>query len=102
MSSGFRCRLPFMGAVSPGRVVVDVSALAPNAASLDALATLQLALRRRGLDARLRGAPRELLELIAFAGLATVLRVEARREAEEREERLGVQEEGELDDPPAL
>jgi hypothetical protein len=91
-----------MGAVPPGRVVVDVSALAPNAASLDALARLQLALRRRGLDARLRGTPRELLELIAFAGLAGVLGVEARREAEEREERLGVQEEGELDDPPTL
>jgi hypothetical protein len=91
-----------MAAPFPGRIVVDVGALAPDAATLDALTRLQLASRRLGLDTRVRCAPRELLELIAFAGLAGVLRFEAQREAEEREERLGVQEEGELDDPPAL
>ena len=90
-----------MGAESPGRIVVDARALAADAVTLDALARLQLASRRRGVEARLRGASRDLIELISFAGLADVLRVEARREAEEREERLCVQEEGELDDPPA-
>ncbi len=85
-----------------GRIVVDAGALASDAATLDALARIQLASRRLGLDTRLRNAPRELLELIAFAGLAGVLRVETRREAEEREQRLGVEEERELDDPPAF
>jgi hypothetical protein len=41
--------------------------------------------------------------LLDFMGLAAVLRcelrVEPRRQPEEREQRLGVQEEGELDDP---
>jgi hypothetical protein len=86
----------------PRLIVVDVGALDPDAVTLDALARLQLASRRIGVDARLRHAPRELLELIAFAGLAGVLRVETRWEAEEREQRLGVEEERELDDPPAL
>ena len=91
-----------MGAESPGRIVVDASALAADAVTLDALARFQLASRRRGLEARLRGASRDLLDLIAFAGLAAVLRVEPQRQAEEREQRLGLQEERELDDPPVL
>jgi hypothetical protein len=91
-----------MGAASPGRIVVDVGALSADAMSLDALARLQLTARRVGLDTRLRNASAELLDLIAFAGLAAVLRVEARREPEEREQRLRVEEERELDDPPTL
>ena len=91
-----------MGATLPGRIVVDAGALAPNAGTLDA----PRAASARGAAARPRDAPAqraaELLELIAFCGLAEVLRVEPRREAEEREQRLGVEEERELDDPPAL
>ena len=67
-------------------------------ATVDALARLQLAARRRGLELRVRSAPGELRELIELAGLTAVLGVEPRREAEEREERLGVEEEGELGD----
>jgi anti-anti-sigma regulatory factor len=70
-------------------------------ATVDALARLQLAARRRGCELRLRGLPRELRELIELAGLTAVLGVEPRREAEEREERLGVEEEGELGDAVA-
>jgi hypothetical protein len=69
--------------------------------TVDSLARLKLAARRSGADFRLRHAPRELEELITFAGLAGALGLEPRGQAEEREERLGVEEERELDDPPA-
>jgi hypothetical protein len=90
-----------MGATPLGRVVVDAGALAPDAATVDVLAHVQLAARRLGLETLLRGASAELLELIAFCGLAEALRVEPRRETEQREQRLGVEEERELDDPAA-
>jgi hypothetical protein len=85
----------------PGPIVCDVSALAPDAATIDVLARLQLAARRIDRELRLCYASRELRELIAFAGLADVLRLEPGGEAEEREQRLGVEEERELGDPPA-
>ena len=71
-----------------------MSALESDLASVGVLARLQL----RGL--RFRGTSRELRELIAFCGLEDALRVEPGREAEKREERLGVEEERELHDPP--
>jgi len=70
-------------------------------ATVDALARLQLAARRLGFELRVCSASPELFELIDFAGLAGVLCVEARRQPEEREQRLGVEEERELPDPPA-
>ena len=51
----------------------DVSKIDPDAVSVDALARLQLAARRRGCHARLRGASNELLDLLAFMGLRDVL-----------------------------
>jgi ABC-type transporter Mla MlaB component len=51
----------------------DVSKVDPDAVSVDALARLQLAARRRGCQARLRGASNELLDLLAFMGLRDVL-----------------------------
>jgi hypothetical protein len=71
----------------------------PCLATVDALARVQLVARRLGYDLRLERAPHELVELIELVGLADVLRVEPERQAEEREDRLGVEEEGELDDP---
>jgi hypothetical protein len=68
--------------------------------TVESLARLQLAARRRGLELRLAHVPDELRELIIFVGLAEVLGVEPRREAEERKQGLGVKEEGELGDPP--
>src|SRR4029450_3223048 len=50
----------------------------------------------------LQRAPPELVELIAFMGLSDVLRVEPRRQPEEREQRLRLEEEGELDDLAVL
>ena len=70
-------------------------------ATVDSLARLQLAARRSGVVLRVRRVPRELEELITFLGLAEALGLEPRGQAEEREQRLGVEEEGELDDPPA-
>jgi hypothetical protein len=82
-------------------IVCDVSALAaPDVATIDALVRFQLVARRRGFEIRLRHASDELQELLTFAGLGGVLRLEAGRQPEQREERLGVEEEGELDDPP--
>jgi hypothetical protein len=51
----------------------DVATVAPDAVTLEALARLQLAARRRGCQVRLRHASAALLDLVAFAGLADVL-----------------------------
>ena len=67
--------------------------------TVESLARLQLAARRCGLELRLTRVPAELEELITFVGLAEALGLEPRGQAEEREERVGVEEEGELDDP---
>ena len=70
-------------------------------ATVESLARLKLAARRSGAELRLTRVPAELEELITFLGLAEALGLEPRGQAEEREERLGVEEERELDDPPA-
>ena len=66
--------------------------------TVDALARLQLAALRLGGCVCLRDAPEELFDLIALAGLREVLRAEGelsggRRQAEQREEPLDVEEE---------
>jgi hypothetical protein len=81
------------------RLSCDVGALPADGVALDALARLQLAARRAGLDLQLCNASDDLCCLIRFTGLEEVLRVEPGRKAEEREERLGVEEERELGDP---
>ncbi len=83
------------------RVVCDVGALVDaDAVAVDALASLQLTAVRLGCVLRLRSASPELQELLAFMGLADVLlRLEVERQVEEREQRLGVEEERELGDP---
>ncbi|HST15556.1 MAG TPA: hypothetical protein VLJ44_11980 [Gaiellaceae bacterium] len=73
---------------------------------VDALARLQLAARRSGYEVAVTNVPCDLLELIELAGLCEVLgvevlRVEPGRQPEEREERLGVEEERELPDAAA-
>ena len=83
-------------------IVCDVRSVVTDGSALDALARLQLNARRLGLELLLRNASNELLELIAFAGLDEVLRVELERQPEEREERLRIEEERELDNPAGL
>jgi anti-anti-sigma regulatory factor len=81
-------------------IVCDVGSLTDaDAVTIDALARLQLAVRRQGLEIRLRNALPELRELITLIGLDDVLRVEPGGQPEEREQPLGVEEEGELADP---
>ena len=89
----------YMAVPRPSTIVCDVCALAPDAAAVEALARLQLAARRIGLEIRLCRPSSELCELIVFCGLDDVLRVEVGGQAEEREDRLGAEEERELDDP---
>ena len=89
---------------TPGTTLVcDVRALAAaDAGMVGALARLQLTARRLGCDVRLRGPSPELCELLDLCGLAGVLRVEARRQSEEREQPLRVEERVEMGDPPVF
>jgi hypothetical protein len=68
--------------------------------AIDDLCRRRLEQRRLGIEPAPAPVADELRELIEFLGLADVLRVEPRRQAKEREERVGVEEEAELDDPP--
>lgn len=86
-------------------VLCDVGALKdPDAATVDALARLQLTARRLGGTIQVRHASSELHGLLAFAGLCEVvgllaaLPVEPRRQTEEREEPGGIEEEGDAGD----
>jgi len=63
-------------------LLCDVCMLEARATSVDALARLQLAAVRLGLFIVLRNASPELLELIAFMGLADVLVLEPGRQPE--------------------
>jgi len=85
-----------------GRIVLDCAPLRePDAGTIDQLARLCVAAHRCDCELELRDADPCLLELIDFAGLAEVLRVEVQGHSEEREQPLGVEEEGELGDPAA-
>jgi hypothetical protein len=60
-------------APDPVTFTIDVRDVEPDAVTVDALARLQLAARRLSCRLRLRNASPELLELVAFMGLADVL-----------------------------
>jgi len=91
-----------MATPEPRTIVCDLSALAgADVETVDLLARLQLAAQRQGRMLLFVHASPALLELIAFCGLDAVLRVESGREAEQREDPLGVEEERQLDDPAA-
>lgn len=79
----------------------DLRGVAADCVTVDALARFHLAARRAGVELSLRHASGELQELLAFTGLSEVLRLEPRGQAEKREELLGSEEEGQLDDLPA-
>ena len=81
------------------RVPCDLAAIAdPDVATIDALARLQLAVRRLGCELRLHGASDDLRSLTQLMGLDRVLGFEPKWQPEEREERLGLEEERELPD----
>ena len=83
-----------------GRTLVcDVAALAQaDLDAIDLLARLQLVAKRRGYQLRLCGVSRELADLIVFVGLERALPLEPRRQPEEREDALRVEEEGDVGD----
>lgn len=102
-------------AIDRGRILgCDVSQVAdPDLATVAVLARMQLVARRLGLKIHLQSCPERLRELLALAGLEDTLPVgsvldpggasgpggvEARREAEQREHALGVQEEADPGD----
>lgn len=76
----------------------------PDAATVDGLARIALAARRLGRPMALRRIPVELVELIAFTGLAGVaeLGLEAQGDAEHREEAVDVEEERDRADPVTI
>ena len=61
-------------------VACDVTTVAVDAVTVDALARLQLAARRYGCRVFLHKASRELVELVAFMGLEDVLPTEQGRD----------------------
>jgi ABC-type transporter Mla MlaB component len=79
----------------------DVTTLTADATAVDVLARLQLAARRMGRRLVLREAADDLLDLLVFVGVAGALGIEPCGQSEEREERVGVEEERELGDSPA-
>jgi ABC-type transporter Mla MlaB component len=63
-----------MGAHAPPEILIcDVHGAQADATTVDVLARLQLAAKRRGCLVRLRNASADLLALVAFMGLADVL-----------------------------
>ena len=59
--------------LGPGETRCDVTGVAPDAVTVDALARLQLAAGRLGCSVRLENASDDLRDLIAFMGLRDVL-----------------------------
>lgn len=64
-------------------LICDVHAIAePDVATVDALARVQLLVKRSGREMRIRGVGHQLRELILFMGLDDVLVLEPRRKSE--------------------
>jgi anti-anti-sigma regulatory factor len=82
-------------------IACDVSALAAEAAAVDALARLALIAKRLGCPLKVRCASPELRDLVELCGLTDALGVgRDGREAEVREQPLDVEERVDPDDPP--
>ena len=81
-------------------IVLDCARLGEaDLGQVDRLARVALEARRLDCRVSLADPSPGLVELIDFCGLGRVLSVEMQRQAEERKESLGVEEERELDDP---
>jgi len=103
MDSKHRSQLPSRDEL----MTCDVAGVQADLSAMDALAYAALTARRLGCRIYLRHASQELQEAIDLVGLAAVLpcvpasSVEPRRQAEEREDPLRVEEEGDPTDPIA-
>jgi hypothetical protein len=77
----------------------DVGHCCADLATANALARAHVNVRRAGGRLRLVNAAPELRELLDFLGIGDVLLGRGERQAEEREQTLGVEERREPDDP---
>ena len=73
----------------------------PTVVTVEAICRLRLAARRGGVSVRLGGASAELLGLLGLCGIPPGSVLEDERDAEQREEARGVQEERDPGDPVA-
>ena len=84
------------------KIAIDCGSVRePTAATIDQIARLKLAARRRGCELELRNTSPFLLELIGLVGLSEVLGLEVEGKPEQGKQSWGVQEEGELGDSSA-
>lgn len=81
--------------------MLNCAQLDSTVAAVDHIARLRLCMRRGGYRLCLANVSDGLREMIHLAGLADCLGVEMQGQTEEREEPGGVEEEGDLADPPA-
>ena len=87
--------------MATGTVILNCACFQnPDLAAIDELARARLAAGRRGCELWLESPSDDLVALIEFAGLAEVLRVQVKRQAEKWKQLRGVEEESELPDPP--
>jgi ABC-type transporter Mla MlaB component len=91
------CRL--LGECEAEVVLCDVADVSPDAVTVDALARLELAARRRGCRVALCHASDELLDLVAFMGLEEVCRHEKRAMTSGTPERLQTEPDTAEEDP---
>jgi hypothetical protein len=87
---------------APHRPVVTChlgSVAAPDLGTVDALCRLRMSVAHMGYVLRLIEATPQLEELLTWCGLDESSLVQGEREAEEREETIGVEEEVEPGDP---
>ena len=87
--------------MSARTVILNCAQLDASVAAVDHIARLQLCMRRGGYELCLANVSEELRSVIRLAGLEGCLGVEVQRQAEERKEPGGVEEERDLADPPA-
>jgi hypothetical protein len=100
--SGLSARVCALFARAAGDIRCDVGSVQPSVATVEALTRLQLLARRHGSRVVLVHASADLVELVAFLGLADVIpedSVQPCRKPEQGEQRRGGEEKGELADP---
>jgi anti-anti-sigma regulatory factor len=87
--------------MAAGTVILNCAQLDSSVAAVDHIARLRLCMRRGGYRLCLSNVSDELGRVIQLAGLAECLSVEMQGQSKEREQLRGVEEEGDLADPPA-
>jgi hypothetical protein len=86
--------------MAAGTVILNCAQLDSSVAAVDHIARLRLCMGRGGYRLCLSNVSEELGRVIQLAGLAECLGVEMQGQPEEREQSRGVEEEGDLADPP--